>query len=154
MEGKMKPEDVIKQISDLEVLFLTIYGEGRGEPVEGQIAIGNVIHNRLRKAVAGTTYKDVCLADKQFSCWNQDDPNFPLLIEIGERLILGENITDIVLRQCICVSRGIRDEEILDNTHGALNYMTTQLFHSPKRPAWAINAKVVRPIGNHSFLVV
>ncbi len=150
----MTTKDILKGLSDLEALFLTIYGEGRGEPVEGQIAIGNVIKNRLSRAPLNTTYKDICLADKQFSCWNENDPNYPLLIELGTILIHGDSPKDIVLRQCVCVARGIKDDEILDNTHGALNYMTTQLFHSNKRPAWAINAKVVKPIGNHSFLVV
>ncbi len=153
-DNVMKPEDVIKALTDLETLFLTIYGEGRGEPVEGQIAIGNVIRNRFRKAPLNTTYKEICLAPLQFSCWNHSDANYPLLMEMAMILVHGESIKDIVLRQCVCIARGIKDDEILDNTHGALNYMTSQLFHSPKRPAWALNAKVVRPIGNHSFLVV
>jgi hypothetical protein len=156
MAGRtMKPEDVLKGISEFETLFLTIYGEGRGEPIEGQVAIGNVIRNRFDASHnKEETYKTICLAPHQFSCWNHDDPNFPLLIELGEALLTGAPLRDIVLRQCVYVARGIKEGEIMDNTHHALNYMTTKLFNSKDKPNWATNVKVAKSIGNHSFLVV
>ncbi len=54
---------------------LTIRMEARNQPVEGQIAIGNVIRNRMASryfsdgSVAGTVLNPL-----QFSCWNAVDP--------------------------------------------------------------------------------
>jgi N-acetylmuramoyl-L-alanine amidase len=55
---------------DRVTLARTLYGEARGEPTEGQIAVAWVILLSLEGAVA-----QVCLAPWQFSCWNQGDPN-------------------------------------------------------------------------------
>ena len=40
----------VSQASDLDLLARAIYGEGRGEPYEGQVAIGAVILNRVKSA--------------------------------------------------------------------------------------------------------
>lgn len=154
--GNMSHEDILKRLTPFEALFLTIYGEGRGEPIEGQVAIGHVINNRLRASkLANPTYKDICLSENQFSCWNSNDGNFPLLIEIAQVLLMGESVLgDIALKQCICVARGIQEGQIMDNTHNSQNYMTTKLFLSSKKPTWAAHPKQVKTIGNHSFLIV
>jgi len=48
--------------SDIEIIARAIYGEGRGEPYEGQVAIGAVIINRLESpdfpdTVSGVVYQ-------------------------------------------------------------------------------------------------
>lgn len=48
--------------SDIEIIARAIYGEGRGEPYEGQVAIGSVILNRLASpkfpnTVSGVVYQ-------------------------------------------------------------------------------------------------
>ena len=56
----------------------TIYGEARGEPREGKIAVARVIHNRATDPewrYGGPALAGVCLKPWQFSCWNADDPN-------------------------------------------------------------------------------
>ena len=64
--GRLIPEDVWG--------ILCVYAEARGEPYEGQIAVGNVIRNRARRkffsdgSIVGTV-----TAPKQFSWMNADD---------------------------------------------------------------------------------
>lgn len=53
------------------VLAQTIYGEARGEDEYSWKAIGQVIKNR----VDGGRVK----ADRQFSCWNEGDPNLEVI---------------------------------------------------------------------------
>lgn len=52
---------------------MTIDGEARGEPIDGQIAVGEVIRNRARRL--RRTVPAVVLAPEQFSCWSTHDPN-------------------------------------------------------------------------------
>ena len=47
---------------------LCVYKEARGEPIEGQIAVAQVIMNRAIKR--GQSVKEVITADKQFSWYN------------------------------------------------------------------------------------
>ena len=61
---------------DLWIFAKTIWAEARGEPLEGQIAVSNVILNRARQGGWwGDDVVKVCRKPKQFSCWNKGDPN-------------------------------------------------------------------------------
>lgn len=61
---------------DIDILARTIYGEARGEPWEGKIAVAWVVRNRAeRGGWWGDTIREVCLKPWQFSCWNETDPN-------------------------------------------------------------------------------
>lgn len=142
----------LSSLSSTEILGLTIIGESRGEPINGQIAVGNVIRNRASHNK--TTYHEVCLTPKQFSCWNEDDPNRSLLMELAEQLINGQFITDPYLKQCMYVAKGIVEMELLDNTNGAMNYLTSQLFFDGKTPSWAKQAHNLKTIGNQVFFNV
>ena len=61
---------------DMWIFAKTIWAEARGEPLEGQIAVANVILNRARQGGWwGDDIAEVCCKPKQFSCWNGGDPN-------------------------------------------------------------------------------
>ncbi len=127
---------ITDSLSDLEILTLTIYGEARGEPIEGQIAVGCVIRNRTN----GKGFSQVCLAPKQFSCWNEHDSNRVILEKIAQKMIAGQVLNDNMLDQISWVAKGIINNLIIDNTHGAKNYLTRKLFiNNP--PSWAQNLK-------------
>ena len=132
-----------------EVLALTIYGESRGEPIQGQIAVACVIRNRVARR--NKTYEEICLAPKQFSCWNEDDPNLPVLKEFGDKMKLGEPIDNIFINKAIWVAKGIIQDHILDNTRGADHYLTNALYSSGN-VQWAKKLTMTRLIGNHTFL--
>jgi len=140
----------ISKVSDKIILALTIYGESRGESIEGQISVGCVIRNRVMGEKK--TYRDICLADRQFSCWNKNDPNYAILgnicVEINNN---SGQLIDREFRQISYLSEGIMMNYIIDNTHGALNYLSRNLYYSHNIPLWAKN-KPIQMIGNQIFL--
>jgi len=140
---------LLDNLSDIEILTLTIIGESRGEPIEGQVGVGCVIRNRAN--AWKKSYPDICLQPKQFSCWNDGDPNRVLLDDLAERMMLGNKFEVPSYIQCQFVARGIIKGEILDNTHGALNYLTTELFKSDDKPSWAKNIVFAVTKGNQTF---
>lgn len=149
----MEFEKVKKQLTDSEAFILTVYGEARGEKMEGQIAVMNVIMNRSK--FRKQSIKEVCFQPKQFSCWNLNDPNYPMLKELAEQAVMGDIPNTANMQQIKYLCAGVLGRYLTDNTQGAEFYMTTALFHSEKRPSWALHP--VRPpivIGNHTFLQV
>jgi N-acetylmuramoyl-L-alanine amidase len=142
--------DILDKLSDLEVFALTLYGESRGEPIQGQVAVGCVIRNRVEKSVH-KSYKEACLQRFQFSCWNENDPNRNILLEMGEKILNQESVNDIYFSQCKFLAIGIMNGSLIDNTKGANHYMTWDLFNSKKKPSWAKNAKNLQTKGNQIF---
>ena len=107
--------EILNQLSDIEILGLTIIGEARGEPIQGQVAVGSIAKNRLHsKPAKYKRYHDVVLEPNQFSCWNGDDPNLALLTGLAEEMVNGKFITDIYLKQCMYVAAGIFNNDIFD----------------------------------------
>lgn len=137
-------------ISDLEALALTIYGEARGEPIEGQIAVASVIRNRITDK---TSYYQVCLAKNQFSCWNPQDPNKVILDEMIQQMIAGQVINDLQFNQCLWIAQGTIKGSLMDNTKGAKNYLTSRLYDSTS-VSWAKNPIHPIKIGNQVFFNV
>lgn len=141
-------------LSPVEVLGLTIIGEARGEPIEGQVAVACVIRNRLYGSPHKyQTYKDVCFEKLQFSCWNSNDPNYAYLLDLAQKLLARVPINDIYLKQCFYVAFGVANWDILDNTKGSQYYMTRALFESDKKPSWA-RPKTMLSYGKQVFFTV
>ncbi len=143
-------DSILTKLSEIEVTGLTIYGEARGESVMGQIAVGCVIRNR----VITETYQQVCLKPKQFSCWNENDPNYPILIELASKLVWNEVDNNEILDQCLFIAGGIVNDHLIDITNGAKNYLTEHLFHDSKRPSWAAHPTNVQAIDSQVFFNV
>lgn len=93
----------------------TIYGEARGEPYVGKVAVGWVIRNRAaRPAWWGRDVIGVCLSPGQFSCHNPGDPNFALLTRVSDN--------DPSMSECYrAVVDGVMGFAV-DPTHGAMHY--------------------------------
>lgn len=124
------------------VAALTIWGESRGEGVEGMEAVASVIHRRaMRRASAtnedfGLAVSGVCLAKHQFSCWNvdgtfnQSEPRdckeWEDCDRIAKSLVSGEFAPTIV----------------------ATNYHAD---HMNPAPNWAAKIPFVGKIGHHLF---
>lgn len=145
----MTNREIEDGLTNYEVLFLTIVGEARGEPVEGQIAVGNVIMNRAKASKKDV--KSICMAPKQFSCWNMDDPNRAMLENLVKEILKGRYDFE-PYKQIQWIAGGLLEKKLKDNTKGVLNYMTTALFHSGGRPSWAkIPKSDTAEIGRHTF---
>lgn len=136
-------------LSDLDVLALTIYGEARGEAVEGKIAVGNVCRNRLKTNRWGASYERVCLAHLQFSCWSPQGglSNYSLLKALAQQIMDGHQPADRVLAECYWIASGITSGAAQDNVENATFYFVTK---TPP-PSWAVGHVPVCIIGAHSF---
>lgn len=138
-------------------LACTLIGEARGEPIDGQVGVASAIRNRA--IAARKPYKDICLAKNQFSCWNNNDPNFTLIQKVYSDLENGNSIIDPYLRQCIAVARCVQEMEFLDNTKGAKNYVTIERYgiatarQNEDKDGWILRLKQSVTLGNHIFLV-
>ncbi|WP_299393309.1 cell wall hydrolase [Pelagibius sp.] len=130
---------------DVDVLARTVYGEARGEQMQGKLAVAYVIMNRVRADLHGDEKPDwwgegivgVCLRDRQFSCWNHNDPNRTKLMTVGP--------DDKAFAECIGAALMAIHRLQPDPTDGADHYLASH--------AWADWAKG-RPfvsIGRHRF---
>lgn len=129
---------------DIDTCARTLYGEARGEyKLHGPaafIAVANVILNRYKRGGKyGNTIADICLKPRQFSCWDQKDPN--------RLLIQDENITcDPLFNICLIVARKVIEGLWPDLTRGSDHYHSSSCL-----PYWARSGKVKLRLGNHIF---
>lgn len=146
--------DTLNNLSSLDIVFLTVFGESRGEVIEGQVGVACVIRNRFLTGKF-KSYRDICLQAEQFSCWNVNDPNRPVLLEMAQKLINGQLINEQPFeRQCRLISDGVINHNIIDNTSGATNYLTESLWLNSSRPSWAKNVKTAKQLGHQVFFKV
>jgi spore germination cell wall hydrolase CwlJ-like protein len=125
--------------TDLLTMAKTIYGEARGEPHLGQIAVGYVILNRSqRPGRFGTGLAAVCTRRAQFSCWNSSDPNCAIL--------LGLTWEDAVAQHCLRAALSVLSGAVPDPTYGATHYHAVGIV-----PAWAKGRTARVKIGHHLF---
>ena len=125
--------------ASLMCLSIAMYHEARGEPVAGQIAVANVIMNRVKdkrfpKTVCGviTEGKTVSINSCQFSFYCDDNALIP-----KEK----ETFSDIKK-----IASKVLKGEIKDNTQGALFFHTTDV-----KPKWSKSKKKTVKIDNHIF---
>lgn len=112
----------------------TVWGEARGEPELGQIAVAWVILNRSR--TRKQTIRQVCLAPKQFSCWNANDPNHAKLLALKPEQY----------QRQITICGRVCNQECPDPTDGATHYHAHGII-----PRWAQGHTPSAIIGNHVF---
>lgn len=126
---------------DIRVLAQTVWGEARGEPAEGRIAVAHVVLNRLRsrKWFGGRSVTEVCMRPWQFSCWNESDPNFRSM----HFLTLDQEPFQDAYLAALAAIRGYTP----DPTGGATHYHATSI----KPPAWARGQTPCATIGRHVF---
>jgi N-acetylmuramoyl-L-alanine amidase len=132
---------------DVDVLARTLYGEARGEPWAGVVAVANVVWNRSQRPERfGSGIVGVCLREKQFSCWNHNDPNRIHMMQADTH--------DPNFLRCLAAAAAVISDQERDNTGGADHYHT---IAPPKGaevwpPAWAKTMTTTAHIGRHVFL--
>ncbi len=126
---------------DLDIATRTLWGECRGEPLEGQQAVSWVIRNRAFwpvRAWWGSGVADVCLKPSQFSCWNMSDPNREKILQLE---------ADTQDYQALYqVARSVMAGEIDDPTKGATSYERVGAG-----AYWAKGREFSVIIGHHAF---
>lgn len=136
-------------LADDAILGLTLYGEARGEPIEGIIAAGCCVRNRVHDTRArwGTSYRAVCLQPAQFSAWWEAGSNQQTLLDAAHLLIAGDP-PPALLEQCAWVALGVSRGALVDIVKGANHYHVATL--NP-RPSWAAGHTPVVQKGHHVF---
>ncbi len=131
-------------MTDRVAIALTLYGEDRGGTTAGRLAIASVIENRRKSGRWGATFEAVCLAPKQFSCWNLNDPNRSMLDKL-----IGVTPVDPLLRECLWIADGLIEGVILPQVRDAMHYYAVSMPHPP---VWVMGATVVAQLDGHRFL--
>lgn len=135
-------------LSEEDALALTMFAEAAGDQAEGgssveeRVAVGCVIRNRVHtKNRWGKTFRAVCLARKQFSCWNPGtDANHVRLMLLAGRvagIVAGPAVDDPIFLETVYLALGIIDGTILDRTGGATSYYAPKAMKpAGAKPAW------------------
>jgi len=145
--GQMSAEETAKghhvrlgRLPDVELLAYFIWGEARGEKVEGKLAVAHVILNRVNaRSHYGRTIREVIIKLGHFTYFKEKDPD---LYQIS---IVSADDREFALCKAIAelATRGhLKD----DPTGGA-----THFHRLNAKPPWAPNLTYLRQIGNHVF---
>lgn len=149
------PADIVAALSDPQILTLTLYGEARGEPIEGQIAVACVIRNRVQTGRWGASYAKVCLAPWQFSCWRREGgaANHETVMAAAEMLARSTSLPDDApLRQCAWVAQGVIGHWVIDTVKDATHYYSPEgMVPRGSVPRWAVGVTPVAQVGRHLF---
>jgi spore germination cell wall hydrolase CwlJ-like protein len=130
-----------------EIAARTIYGEARGQPYVGQVAVAWVIRNRAEHPKWwGLNLKDVCLRPAQFSCWNQNDANRAIITSV--------TADDPNFRRSLGIMALVLSGDLPDPTDGSTNYYTTSrpTWAREWPPGWASSLQETIILGAHTFL--
>ena len=123
----------------VEIATATIAMEASGEGPDGELAVAFVLINRLKTGRWGSTLAAVALARKQFSCWNEDDPN-------RMRMALMKNADPAIVSAQAALDKATSNNP--DPTKGATHYYSVDM---PQPPFWASTATFLVQIGKHRF---
>lgn len=129
----VRPENVYAQqgteSADIQLLARAINGEARGEPYEGQVAVGAVILNRTRdsrfpKTIAGVVYQP------------------------GAFTAVSDGQINVAIDTCSNVFKAARDAmNGWDPTDGCVYYWNPATATS----SWIWSRQIVKKIGKHYF---
>lgn len=125
---------------DVDIVARTAWGEARGEGIIGMLAVIWVIYNRTQRAQWPDLPAAVARQDRQFSVWNQGNPN---RIDI-EHVSRNDVLYDAALGMAKAVFEGLAGE---DPTGDADHYFATYI----DMPWWAEDMTRTAEIGKHSF---
>ena len=130
-------------------LATMVYGEARGEPEKGQIAVAHTAMNRSSKK----TICEIVLAPKQYSIFN----NNPELRKVAQSLVLEprqKNIIDSAgWAQAQRVAKLVLQGKTVDFSNGATHYIADRVMKIKgyKYPKWSRKYTQVAMIGDHRF---
>ena len=138
-------------LSETALLALTLIGEAFNQSIEGQVAVANVIKNRVR--YWRKSYQDIILQHYdtifQFTCWVDRGK---WLFDIWKGTAELSNYERDVLRQIFYVSEGVVGGRVLSNVGKADHYYALKWMKLNMPPRWAKSMKKVGTIGDLAFL--
>lgn len=142
-------QDIFATLTPTQLFALAIYGEARGERMEGQIAVGTVILLRQSTGKWGDM-KKVILSPWQFSCFNPSDIQYRPLKKIARSLSDPKYKKPKSLEEAFILARGMRDGYIKKHKKLEDNFVL-HFKTAAVNPKWAKKMRKVTVIGNHEF---
>ena len=134
------------KLTPTQLFALTLYGEARGESVEGKIAVGTIILERTR---AGNSIKRTILQPQQFSCFSPNDKQYYRLNIIAEEWKY--NYKKIPrLQECYAIAKGLVNGTITGHRL-LLENRATHFKTISVKPEWSKKMNLVITIGGHQF---
>lgn len=122
-----------------EILARTIWGEARSTGKAGMQHVASVILNRANNPRWwGDDVISVCQKPRQFSCWNEQDPNREKLLAVTE--------ADPEFRTAMFIA--LQAHQLPDLTGGADSYYALSMATPP---TWAAKATRTMVDGWHAF---
>ena len=143
----------LKTWSELQLFAGLIYGEARGESWLGKLAVGQVVRNRVQRPGFwnwGENWREVILAPKQFSCF--EDSNL-------EKIVLAKKRRkhDFTWQECWSIAELVYLDRIKDRFNGATHYCAKYLLEKGNTPPKWVKSEHIKylgTIGKHSFYTV
>ena len=151
---------LIAALSPRQRIALTLWGEARGSTRALREGIASVLGNRVRanRPAWGLTLDAVCLAPRQFSCWNiGPDHNHQMVLEAGRTLLRaaskpGGIIQGPILRECFVWADALLAGTHADTVQRATHYYAPDAMIPPGRiPLWAFGLEPVATIDGTRF---
>ena len=124
-----------RKYREVFIAAATICAEAGGEPYAGQVMVGETIANRAAQSCASV--RDICLAPKQYSCWNNSGTMKLRMQTMRKHPAWGD---------CLRIA-----ESICRPGYTPVSSVTH--FYAPKlcKPSWAKRMLLVAVVGNHRF---
>jgi len=151
--------DSLCRLPDHALLGVTAFLESRSEPVLGIVAVMYTVINRMVKRHRGGFISECVLWPKQYSCWNDRDPQQAIGLRLAELLYNGESLEHepdaIVLTTCLSLAAHIVHRNpwaVPDPSGSATHYVNPNTVS--RMPDWTKpesgSIQTVR-IHNHTF---
>lgn len=149
MRGEHK--HLFEALTDAQIMGLCIWAEARGEGMEGRIAVGSVILNRVdHRKWDGETVHEVIMKPWQFSWLNSlppqtyTDPQYETCVEIARdfEAAYHEKPQLFIMLE---IARNMLDGTLKRNVP-SLEYHTINV-----KPKWAAKLEVYKTIDQHIF---
>lgn len=127
------------------IVARTLYMEARSEGTNGLNAVASVIMNRAGKKAENLP--GICLAEKQFSCWN-DKPNLDAktYVSVIPKGAAKEGKDQDAWKYCQTLAGKLMNEEFKSTIDNRNCYHTTKV-----KPYWDAKMRDKKTIGKHVF---
>ena len=143
---------VLDGLTDGQLVALVGYGEARSEPIEGLVAVLNVIRNRVDAKRFGDGWRGVCLRPWQFSCLSPQggQRNYERVVAMAARFAAKDPVStfDQPTKQCLAATHAVIEGLFADNVKKATHYHVAGMV---PRPEWARDRVPVIQKAGHVF---
>lgn len=144
-------------LTDEQILTLTLWGEARGSRAEQQIALGEVIMNRVEDGRYGPGVRGVCLKRQAFSCWWEVSVNRDRVLTMATAVVNRERFPSeaakLAYTQLLALAPGIMAGRFEPLVGDALHYHSVPDDKPELWPWWSKGHKPAYVHGPFKFYV-